>query len=82
MTSAPSQPAGPGGISALLEWCRALIRQGAAADPAEVAAYQQAKASLLDQIAAAHASDDPGLAARARHAAAGARASASAREPR
>jgi hypothetical protein len=56
------------------------MRQGAAADPAEVAAYQQAKASLLDQIAAAHASDDPGLAARARHAAAGARANA--REPR
>ena len=45
MTSAPSQPAGPGGISALLEWCQALMRQGAAADPAEVAAYQQAKAA-------------------------------------
>jgi hypothetical protein len=80
MTSAPSRPAGPGGISALLQWYRALIRQGAAADPAEVAAYQHAKASLLDQIAAAHASDDPRLAARARHAAADARASA--REPR
>jgi hypothetical protein len=80
MTPAPSQPAGPGGISALLEWCRALMRQGAAADPAEVAAYQHAKASLLDQIATAHASDDPDLARRARHAAA--RARANAREPR
>lgn len=47
--------------------------QGAAADPAEVAAYQHAKAHLLDQIAATHAGDDPGLAGRARQAAAQAR---------
>jgi hypothetical protein len=80
MTTAPPQPATPGSISALLEWCRALMRQGAAADPAEVAAYQHAKASLPDQIATARASDDPGLAARARQAAA--RARANAREPR
>jgi hypothetical protein len=80
MTSAPSQPPRPGDISALLAWCQALMRQGAAADPAEVAAYQHAKASLLDQIAAAHASDDPGLAGRARQAAAQARRNA--RQPR
>jgi hypothetical protein len=73
MTSAPSQPPRPGSISALLAWCQALIRQGATASPAEVAAYQHAKASLLEQIATAHASDDPDLAARARHAAAQAR---------
>jgi hypothetical protein len=80
MTSAPSQPARPGDISALLAWCQALMRQGAAADPAEVAAYQHAKASLLEQIAAAHAGDDPELSGRARQAAA--RARCHAREPR
>jgi len=80
MTSATSQPARPGDISALLAWCLALMRQGAAADPAEVAAYQHAKASLLEQIAVTHASDDPGLADRARRAAAQARRHAG--EPR
>jgi hypothetical protein len=80
MTSAPSQLPRPGDISALLEWCLALTRQGAAADPAEVAAYQHAKASLLEQIAAAHADDDPELSGRARQAAARARCNAG--EPR
>jgi hypothetical protein len=80
MTSAPSPPARPGGVSALAQWCLALMRQGAAADPAEVAAYQHAKASLLEQIAAAHADDDPELARRARQAAARARRTAG--EPR
>jgi hypothetical protein len=70
---APSSPARPGDISALLGWCLDLMRQGAAADPAEIAAYQQAKARLLDQIAAARAADDPELASRARQAAARAR---------
>jgi hypothetical protein len=56
------------------------MRQGAAADPAEVAAYQHAKASLLEQIAAAHNGDDPDLARRARQAAARARRGAG--EPR
>jgi hypothetical protein len=73
MTSASSQPPRPGDISALLAWCQALIRQEAAADPAELTAYQHAKASLLDQIADTHASDDPDLADRASHAAAQAR---------
>jgi hypothetical protein len=71
-TPAPSSPA-PGGISALLEWCLALMRQGAAADPAEIAACQEAKAILLDQIAGVRAGDDPDLAARGRQAAARAR---------
>jgi hypothetical protein len=80
MTSARSQPARPGDITALLQWCLALTRQGAAADPAEVAAYQHAKASLLDQIATARAGDDPELSGRARQAAAQARRNAG--EPR
>ena len=76
MTSARPQLPRPGDISALLQWCQALIRQGAAASPAEVTAYQHAKASLLEQIAAAHAGDDPDLSARARQAAAQARRNA------
>jgi hypothetical protein len=60
----------PGEISALLQWCGRLLRAGASADPAEVAAYQAAKASLLDAIARQHDRDDPDLAARARQAAA------------
>jgi hypothetical protein len=80
MTSAPSQLPRSGDITALLAWCRALIRQGAAADPAEVAAYQHAKASLLDQIAIARTGDDPELSGRARQAAAQARRNAG--EPR
>lgn len=50
-----------------------LVALPGSADPAELAAYQQAKASLLEQIADTHASDGPDLAGRARHAAAQAR---------
>jgi hypothetical protein len=63
----------PAEISALLQWCGRLLRAGAAAYPAEVAAYQAAKTSLLETIARQHAGDDPDLAARARQAAARAR---------
>ncbi len=62
----------PAEISALLQWCGRLLRAGPA-DPAEVAACQAAKASLLETIARQHADDDPDLAARARQAAARAR---------
>ncbi len=62
----------PAEISALLQWCGRLLRAGPAG-PAEVAACQAAKASLLETIARQHADDDPDLAARARQAAARAR---------
>jgi hypothetical protein len=73
MTGPVPTPVRPGEISALLQWCGRLIRAGTGADPAELAAYQAAKAALLDRIADQHAHDDPGLAARARQAAALAR---------
>jgi hypothetical protein len=73
MTDPAPPPLQPGEISALLQWCGRLIRAGTGAGPAELAAYQAAKASLLGRIAAQHAHDDPGLAARARQAAALAR---------
>ena len=71
-TPATPAPVRPGEISDLLSWCATLIRAGAG--PAEIAAYQAAKADLLDRIAARRASDDPELAARARQAATAARA--------
>jgi hypothetical protein len=73
MTSPAPVPVQPGEISVLLQWCGRLLRAGAGAAAAEVAAYQAAKASLLDRIASQHASDDPDLAGRARQAAANAR---------
>jgi hypothetical protein len=73
MTGPAPAPVRPGEISALLQWRGRLIRAGASAGPAEAAAYQAAKAALLDRIADQHARDDPGLAARARQAAALAR---------
>jgi hypothetical protein len=68
MTGPAPAPVQPGEISALLAWCGRLIRAGAGADPAEVGAYQAAKASLLEAIASQHAATDPDLAARARQA--------------
>lgn len=50
MTSAWSQLPRPG-ITAVLGWCQALIRQGVTGDAAEAAACQHAKTSLLEQIA-------------------------------
>jgi hypothetical protein len=70
MTDPAPPPVRPGEISALLQWCGRLIRAGTAAGPADVAAYQAAKAALLEAIADQRADDDPGLAARARQAAA------------
>jgi hypothetical protein len=45
-------PVRPREISDLLAWARALTQAGPAADPAERAAYLQAKADLLARIAA------------------------------
>ena len=50
MTSAWSQLPRPG-ITAVLGWCQALIRQGVTGDAAEAAACEHAKTSLLEQIA-------------------------------
>jgi hypothetical protein len=70
---APAAPVRPGEIADLLAWCTRLHRAGTAAGPAEIAAYQAAKADLLQRIADSHTDDDPDLAARAGQAAAAAR---------
>jgi hypothetical protein len=72
MNDTEPQPVRPDEVADLLGWCSRLMRTSAA-DPAEVAAYQAAKADLLERIAETRASD-PDLADRARQAAAVARA--------
>jgi len=72
MNDTEPQPVRPGEVADLLGWCSSLMRTSAA-DPAEVAAYQAAKADLLERIAETRASD-PDLADRARQAATAARA--------
>jgi hypothetical protein len=72
MSDTEPQPVRSGEVADLLGWCSRLMRTSAA-DPAEVAAYQAAKADLLERIAETHTSD-PDLAERARQAAAAARA--------
>ena len=51
------QPVTTTEIANLLAWARALTRT--AADPAQKAAYQKAKADLLTRIAAEHPDDTP-----------------------
>jgi hypothetical protein len=61
VTALPASPDGPPDItetSALIAWCRRLSDAGAAADPAEVAAYLAAKASLINRIQAARAGQE------------------------
>ena len=75
------QPVRPGEITDLIAWAARLSRTGLGnASPAEAAAYLDAKASLLERIAAERAAG--GWASRdidtARQAAAGARAAADA----
>ncbi|MEO3861864.1 hypothetical protein [Acrocarpospora sp. B8E8] len=52
-------------IADLLAWCRRLQAAGPGADPTEVAAYQAAKAEVMERIAIANATNDPDLADRA-----------------
>lgn len=60
MTSHPtSAPVNTAHIAALLAWARSLSEAGGAADPAERAAYQAAKAALLTGLADQHPDTDP-----------------------
>jgi hypothetical protein len=52
--TAPAAPA-PAEVSALIAWMRRLSDAGGRRDPAELAAFQDAKKDLLARIHASHA---------------------------
>jgi hypothetical protein len=54
MTSPTPDRPSPADIADLLAWARSLSQAGPAADPAERAAYQKAKTTLLARIADQH----------------------------
>ena len=58
----PAAPPAPAEVSALIAWMRRLSDAGARqADPAELAAFQNAKNDLLARIERSHApGDQPG----------------------
>jgi hypothetical protein len=59
MTSPPPPRVRPRDISDLLAWATSLSSAPHAADPAQWAAYLEAKADLLTRIADQHTHEDP-----------------------
>jgi hypothetical protein len=59
MTGPATDPVSPTEIAGLLAWARSLTDAGPAADPAERAAYQDAKTTLLTRITNQHPEQQP-----------------------